>query len=95
VAPTRDLHRMVTRSPKAGRKLRRIREGLGLSLRDVIEQSQAIAKQKRNADYALSLSSLSDIELLGKIPHVYRVFVFSRVYKRPLKTLLRLYGVTL
>ena len=89
----RYFHRMVTRNPHAGRQMRRIREGLGLSFRDVVERSEAIARQMNNVDYALSLSALSDIERLGKVPNVYRFSVFSRAYRRPLKTLLRLYGI--
>jgi len=70
-----------------------MRDALGMSLRDVVEASQTIAREKKKPDYALSLSALSDIERYGRVPHVYRMATLARIYKRPMAELLRLYDV--
>jgi transcriptional regulator with XRE-family HTH domain len=87
----RNTEGMVTRVPKAGKRLRRIRKDMGLSLRDVVKQSSNIAEQQRNPDYALSLASLASIESHGQVPHVYRLASLADIYGRPFLNLLALY----
>ena len=89
----RDLQRMQTRIPKAGRLLCRVREELGLTLRDVNVRSRAIARQRDNPDYEVSTTALSDIENKGKVPHVYRLASLAQIYGRPLDQMLGLYKV--
>jgi len=89
----RDIQRMQTRVPKAGRVLRRIREERGLTVRDVNLRSRAIAKRLRNPDYALALSALWEIEAEGKVPHLYRLASLAKIYGRSFDELLGLYKV--
>lgn len=56
----------------AGQKLRDVRLRLKLSLREVEQASIRIAEQQNNRGFAISLSRLSDIEVNGVIPSVYR-----------------------
>ena len=89
----RDLQRMRTRDPRAGRALQRLRENLGLTVRDVSARSRALAKRFRNADYELFPSALCEIETLGRIPHIYRLASLSRIYGYSVDKLLAYYKV--
>ena len=85
--------RMVTRVPKAGRALRRMREELWLTMRQVNARSRVLAKQRRNPDYELSLNALSELEAQGRVPHIYRLASLAGVYGRSMAELLALYQV--
>jgi transcriptional regulator with XRE-family HTH domain len=87
----RHIQRMITKVPKAGRTLRRIREGLGLTMRDVMARSKVSARRLHNRDYELSLNALSEMEAGGRVPHIYRLASLAGVYGRSLNSLLALY----
>ena len=76
-----------------GEQLRRIRERLGLTIRDVEARSMRIAEKYGQQDYTISLSRLSDIETKDITPNIYKLYSFSVIYRRDLDELLALYGI--
>lgn len=76
-----------------GHQLRMIREDLSLTIRDVETASCRIAARRRNPEYAISLSRLSDIESKSVLPSIYRLYSLAVIYRRDLRDLLGLYGI--
>jgi transcriptional regulator with XRE-family HTH domain len=79
----------------AGIDLRKVRDRLGLTMRDVENASSSIARRHGSEEYLIPPSRLSDIETKGVVPSVYRFFSLAAIYRRPIKTLFRLYGIDL
>lgn len=79
----------------AGQKLRATREKLGLTIRDVETASSRLAAKYGIDEYNITLSRLSDIETKGIIPSIYRLYVFSVIYRVSVDELLSWYGVDL
>ncbi len=78
-----------------GQKLRRARERLGLRYRDVEDASLRIAERQKNAEFAIGLSRLADIENKGTLPTIYRLYSLCAIYRLDLIEVLRWYGVDL
>jgi len=81
------------RSP--GLQLRTLREDLGLTLRDVESASQRLSAKYGNDEFALQPSRLSDIEIKGVVPNIFRLYTLSVIYRRDFRVLLSWYGVDL
>ena len=79
----------------AGKKLRELREQMGLTLRDVELSSTSLAESRGIEEFVINPSRLSDIETKGVIPSIYRLYVLSVLYRADFTELLRLYGVDL
>lgn len=79
----------------AGKKLREVREQIGLTLRDVEVASIALADSRGIEDFVINPSRLSDIETKGVIPSIYRLYVLSVIYRADFAELLKLYGIDL
>ncbi len=79
----------------AGKKLREMREHLGLTLRDVEISSTSLAESRGIEEFVINPSRLSDIETKGVIPSIYRLYVLSVIYRADFTELLKLYGVDL
>ena len=79
----------------AGRRLREIREQIGLTLRDVEIASTGLAEARGIEDFIVNPSRLSDIETKGVIPSIYRLYVLSVIYRTDFAEMLKLYGVDL
>ncbi|HZU31872.1 MAG TPA: helix-turn-helix transcriptional regulator, partial [Candidatus Angelobacter sp.] len=79
----------------AGKKLRELREYMGLTLRDVELSSTSLAESRGIEEFVINPSRLSDIETKGVIPSIYRLYVLSVIYRADFTELLRLYGVDL
>lgn len=79
----------------AGRKLRELREQIGLTLRDVEIASTQLADNRGIDEYIINPSRLSDIETKGVVPSIYRLYVLSVIYRADFAELLKLYGVDL
>ena len=77
----------------AGQQLRRIREQLGLSMRDVEAASSSIAARFENEEFLIAISRLSDIESKGVLPSIFKLFSLSAIYGRDQGELCALYGV--
>ena len=84
---------MATVNKQAGRKIRELRESLGLIMREVHRHSKGIARSLRNSDYVVSPSRLSDIESKGHTPNLYRLHALSLVYDSKVEKLLKFYGI--
>lgn len=79
----------------AGQKLKLARERLGLRYRDVEIASQQIAERRKNDEYAIALSRLSDIENKGNVPSVYRIYSICAIYRLDYREVLEWYGMDL
>ncbi len=77
----------------AGQSLRRWRENLGLTLRDVYRASVVIAVKHHNTKLVMSPSRLCDIETKRLIPNIYRVYTLALIYHREVRDILNLYGL--
>ncbi len=77
----------------AGRRLRALREELGLTMRDVEAASERIATRRGNQDFTLPLSRLSDIEAKGLLPSLHRLYSLSVIYRRDMRELLAWFGI--
>jgi transcriptional regulator with XRE-family HTH domain len=78
---------------RPGEKLRKVRERLHLTYRDVVEGSQKIAERRHSEEFAIALSRLADIENKGTLPTVYRLYTLCAIYRLDWKEVLRWYGV--
>ena len=79
----------------AGMVLRKIRDSLGLTMRDVENASLIVAQAHGSMEYLLPPSRLSDIETKGVVPSVFRFYCLAAIYHRPARELLLLYGIDL
>lgn len=79
----------------AGHKLKRARERMGLRYRDVEESSQRIADRRKNSEFAIAISRLSDIENRGVVPTIYKLYSLCTIYRLDFPEVLRWYGVNL
>jgi|ERR1039458_1129456 transcriptional regulator with XRE-family HTH domain len=80
---------------RPGEKLKRIRERLKLTYRDVERASQQIAQRRGSDEFAIALSRLADIENKGTVPTMYRLYTLCAIYRQDLTEVLRWYGVPL
>jgi transcriptional regulator with XRE-family HTH domain len=79
----------------AGQKLRRVRERLKLTYRDVETATQKIAQVHSNYEYSVGLSRLADIENRGTLPSLFRLYSLCAVYRIPFEKVLTWYGIDL
>ena len=78
-----------------GEKLKKIRQRLRLSYRDVEIASDKIAAKHGNEEYQVALSRLSDIENKGTLPSMYRIYSLCAIYRLELADMLGWYGIDL
>jgi transcriptional regulator with XRE-family HTH domain len=78
---------------RPGEKLKRVREKLGLTYRDVEQASRQIAARRGNDEFAIALSRLADIENKGTAPTIHRIYTLCAIYRLDYEELLRWYGV--
>jgi hypothetical protein len=79
----------------AGQKLRRVRERLKLTYRDVEQAAQKLAHSHGNYEYSIGLSRLADIENRGTLPSVFRLYSLCAIYKMEFGKVLAWYGIDL
>src|SRR5205807_1300237 len=77
----------------AGQKLRRLRERLKLTYRDVEQATQKIAQSRGNYEYSIGLSRLADIENRGTLPSLFRLYSLCAVYRIQFEKALSWYGI--
>jgi transcriptional regulator with XRE-family HTH domain len=80
-------------TPSAGERLKALRESLGLTTRDVEEKSQQIAEDRRNREYHISHTWVTDIENGKFTPSIYKFHTFSAIYNRKITELLSYFGL--
>jgi transcriptional regulator with XRE-family HTH domain len=78
---------------RAGERLKRVRERLRLTYRDVVEASHKIAARRGSDDFAIALSRLADIENQGTVPTIYRIYTLCAIYRLDINEVLAWYGV--
>jgi transcriptional regulator with XRE-family HTH domain len=78
---------------RPGEKLKRVREKLKLTYRDVEQASRQIAARRGNEEFVIALSRLADIENKGTAPTIYRIYSLCAIYRLNYEELLRWYGV--
>lgn len=82
-----------SRAVAAGRRLRDLRERLGLTLRSVEESSGRMALAFENLEFAIPPSRLSDIETKGVLPSLYRLQSLALIYRVNWDEILSWYGI--
>lgn len=78
-----------------GEGLRRLREILGLTIRDVEAASLRLAQKYGNQSYAISLSRLSDIETKGIVPGIHKLYSLAIIYRQDIYDLMKICGINL
>ena len=78
---------------RAGERLKRAREKLHLTYRDVERASQQIALRRQNDEFAIALSRLADIEHKGTVPTIFRLYSLCAIYRLDIGDVLGWYGV--
>ena len=78
---------------RAGEKLKRARDRLKLTYRDVEQASQKIAARHGSDEFVIALSRLADIENKGTVPTVYRIYTLCAIYRLDFDEVLKWYGV--
>jgi len=79
----------------AGMALRRIRDSLNLTMRDVENASAIVSQRHGSQEYLIPPSRLSDIETKGVVPSVFRFYCLAAIYRKPVRDLLQFYGIEL
>jgi len=79
----------------AGMALRKIRDSLGLTMRDVEDASAIVSERHGSQEYLIPPSRLSDIETKGIVPSVFRLYCLAAIYRKPVGELLQLFGIEL
>jgi transcriptional regulator with XRE-family HTH domain len=78
-----------------GYRLKRIRERLKLTVRDVELESQIIVDKRRSQEYKLGISRLSEIENHSVVPSIYRIYSLCAIYRLDYVDVLSWYGINL
>src|SRR5436305_13156106 len=78
---------------RPGAKLKRVREKLQLTFRDVEKASHEIASRHTNDEFVIALSRLADIENKGTVPSIYRLYSLAAIYGLDLHEVITWYGV--
>jgi transcriptional regulator with XRE-family HTH domain len=78
---------------RPGEKLKRVRERLNLTYRDVEQASRLVAARRNSDEFVIALSRLADIENKGSAPTIYRIYTLCAIYRLDYEEVLRWYGV--
>jgi transcriptional regulator with XRE-family HTH domain len=78
---------------RPGEKLKRARERLSLTYRDVEQASRLIAARRCSDEFIIALSRLADIENKGTAPTIHRIYTLCAIYRLDYEEVLRWYGV--
>ena len=80
-------------NPEAGRRLRAVRERLGLSIREVERRSRSLADSKQNQEYYISHAWLSQIERGELTPGIFKIYTLSTIYQYRFDEVLAFFGI--
>jgi transcriptional regulator with XRE-family HTH domain len=78
---------------RGGDRLKRVRERLRLTYREVAEASREIAARHGNREFSIALSRLADIENKGTLPSIFRLYALCAIYRLNVEDVLGWYGV--
>ncbi|HXN00011.1 MAG TPA: helix-turn-helix transcriptional regulator [Candidatus Dormibacteraeota bacterium] len=76
-------------------QLRELRSRIGITTREVAEQSQKIAEAENNPEFYISNAWLTQLENTDSIPSVFKLFSLSVIYRVKFTGLLLLFGIDL
>lgn len=82
-------------SMEPGKTLRELRTRLGITVREVEEESQKIADAQGNPDFFVSNAWLTRLENTSRVPSIHKLFSLSAVYRVPVADLLPMFGIDL
>lgn len=80
---------------EAGRKLKEIRERLGISTTQVEEHSRRLVEAESSNNFLVSTARLAQIENEGSTPSIFKLYALSVIYRLRFSDLLRLFGLDL
>lgn len=75
--------------------MRRLREALDLTLKEVEARSRRIALSRGQKEFILTAGRLSQVETSNSTPSIYKLASLSQIYQTPYADLLRIYGIEL
>lgn len=78
---------------RPGETLRRLRESLDLTLKEVEARSRRIALARGHKEFMLTAGRLSQVETSNSTPSIYKLASLSQIYQKPFADLLRTYGI--
>jgi len=76
-----------------GKKLKELRARLGITVREVEEQSQKIAEAQGNPEFFVSNNWLTRLENTNSVPSIHKLFSLSAVYRVRVFDLLPMFGI--
>jgi transcriptional regulator with XRE-family HTH domain len=82
-------------SERAGLRLKRVREGLGLTLREVEAHSRRLAEKKLNPDFIVSRGWLNNIENGIYTPSFFKLYALGAIYRIHWSSIFSLFGCNL
>jgi transcriptional regulator with XRE-family HTH domain len=82
-------------SERAGTHLKRIREGLGLTLREVEKRSRRLSVKKQNPDYFISRGWLNNIENGTNRPSLCKLYSLGAIYNVHWSNMFSFFGCNL
>jgi len=80
---------------RSGEQLKEIRTRLGITTREVEEQSRSIAEAEGNDEFYLSNAWLTQIENKQSVPSIYKLYSVAVIYRIKFTDLLKLFDVDL
>ena len=80
---------------RPGERLKGIRTRLGITTREVEEQSRSIAEAEGNDEFYLSNAWLTQIENKQSVPSIYKLYSVAVIYRIKFTELLKLFSVDL
>lgn len=80
---------------KPGDQLRKLRDRLAITTRDVEEFSRLIAEDRLNEEFYISNAWLTQLENTNSIPSIYKLYSLSVVYRTRFSDLLKVFGIDL
>jgi len=84
---------MATAAQTAGKRLRSLREGLGLPMSDVEQLTRELAALRRNPRLRVPRARLSDIETKGRTPGIHCLYALAQAYRCDVRKLMGFYGL--
>ena len=78
-----------------GKTLKDLRARLGITVREVEDQSQRIANAQANREFFVSNNWLTRLENSHAVPSIHKLFSLSSVYRVKLSDLLPMFGIDL
>ena len=76
-----------------GKNLKELRARLGITVREVAEESQKIAEAQGNPEFFVSNNWLTRLENTDAVPSIHKLFSLSAVYRVKVSDLLPMFGI--